>query len=406
MAALTLVLVALMIRDLIGTPPGEGGGIDSADVDTTPRLALHFDYGTGKDLENTMRFGLEALDPQNAHDPNPKRLTYDKIGRTNSTVAQIDGVDRMLGKEPYSGKWMGKPANSGLYGGKAATFQFTPDRIFVTQTVEIRPGESYETASGVFKQPLNTCVVRYKVANQDARTHKIGLRVMIDTLIGANDGVPFTIPGDAKLVNTFKDFRDPAEIPDFIQALEVPDLEHPGTIVQMNLKLSKELAPDRVSLTYWPGRELGLGRWEVPLRNIADDSAIVLYWNPVDMRPGAVRDMAFSYGLGRIQGGKLGLTVGGTLAVNRDMTVIAYVADPQPDETATLKLPDGFEFRADSPATQPVPPAERGPDGKLRPSPVTWLIRPTLEGRRTLIVTTSTQLSVSQPVTIRAKGIF
>src|SRR5262249_34717570 len=137
-----------------------------------------------------------------------------------------------------------------------------------------------------------------------------------------------------------------------------------------------------------------------------EDSAVVLYWNPNDMKPGEQRDMAFSYGLGNIQGGRLALTVGGTLAVNREMTVIAYVAHPEAGETATLQLPGGFDLLAGSAATQPVPSATPGPDGKARPSPVTWRIRPTRDGRHTLSVRTSTNLSVSQPVTIRKIGIF
>ena len=47
MAALTLVLGLLMIRDLTGTPPEEAS-LETADVDPTPRLKLSFDYGNGK----------------------------------------------------------------------------------------------------------------------------------------------------------------------------------------------------------------------------------------------------------------------------------------------------------------------------------------------------------------------
>jgi hypothetical protein len=402
MAGLTLVLLVLMLRDLIGNPPGEAG-FERADVDTTPRLKLYFDYGNDKGLRNSMNFGLVMIDPSNPHDPDPKRLTFDPFGRSNSTVALIDGVNKTFGDQDF-GKWAVKPAKSGSYGGQVATFQFAPDPIFVTQTVQIMPGEALETTPGAFKRPLNTCLIKYRVDNKDRRIRNVGLRVMVDTLIGKNDGTPFTIPGMPGLVATLKDFPSRAEVPDFIQALEFPDLDHPGTIVQMNLKLSDMLAPDRVSLTHWPG--FNYGAWDVRMENIVEDSAIVLYWNPVDMKPGESREMAFSYGLGNVKGGKLGLTVGGTLAVNREMTVVAYVADPQPGETATLKLPDGFDFLGGSPTTQPVPAAERGKDDKLRPSPVTWRIRPTLEGRRILTVTTSTGLSVSQPVTIRKKGIF
>jgi hypothetical protein len=59
-----------------------------------------------------------------------------------------------------------------------------------------------------------------------------------------------------------------------------------------------------------------------------------------------------------------------------------------------------------SAASQPVPPAERAANGKLRPSPITWRVRPTVDGRHTLTVTTTNALSVSQQVTIRKKGIF
>jgi hypothetical protein len=406
MGILTLVLLILMVRDLIGTPAGGEGSVGEGDIDPTPRLAVYFDYGADPAIGNTMNFGLVAVDPNNVKDPNPKRLTYDHRGRTNSTVVKIDGTERVLGRVPTAGKWATKPVDLDTRGGKTVTFQFAPDPVFVTQTVQIMPGDAYETAAGtgVYKRALNVCLIKYKVENRDTRMRRIGLRVMIDTLIGQNDGVPFTIPGVPGLVATSKDFPRRSDIPDFIQALEHPDLDHPGTVVQMNLKLSDKLAPDRVSLTHWPGANYG--GWDVRMENIGTDSAIVLYWNPIDMKPGESREMAFSYGLGNLKGGKLGLTVGGTLAVGREMTVIAYVADPQPGEKARLELPGGFEYLDGSFAEQPVPPAERGADGKLRPSPVTWRVRPTVDGRHTLTVRTNTNLSVSQPVTIRRKGIF
>ena len=406
MGVLTLILLIVMIRDLIGQPSGDAGtNVNSADVDPTPRLALYFDFGNEKGINNTMNFGLVGVDAVNPKNENPKRLTYDHRGRTNSTVLSINGMDKMFGN-PNLGKWATKPSftKTKTEQKSTATWTFTPDPIFVTQTVEVIPGEAIEFAPGVFKRPLNTCLIRYKVENKDAKPHRVGLRVMIDTLIGMNDGTPFTIPGQPGLVATFRDFRTPAEIPDFIQALEEPDIANPGTVVQMNLKLSEKLAPDRVSLTHWPGPNYS--GWEVRMENIGTDSAIVLYWNPIDMKPGESREMAFSYGLGNLKGGKLGITVGGTLAVNKEMTVIAYVAEPQAGETATLNLPKGFELLPGSAPTQPVPQAERGPDGKTRPSPVTWRVRPTIDGRHTISVQTNLLQPTAVQVTIRKKGIF
>jgi serine/threonine protein kinase len=376
------------------------------EVDSTERLALFFDYGSEKGIGNTMNFGLVAIDPNNPPDPNPKRLTYDKRGRTNSTVALIDGIEKVFGKVSASGKWSTTPSKSGDFGGQSVTFQFTPDKLYVTQTVQIMPGEVYETSAGTgfYQRALNTALIKYKVENKDANRHSFGLRVMIDTLIGQNDGVPFTIPGMSGLVSTSKDFRNRSEIPDFIQALEEPDIANPGTVVQMDLKLADKLAPDRVSLTHWPGPNSP--NWEVKVQNIDKDSAIVLYWNPKDLYSGEHREMAFSYGLGNLKGGKVGLTVGGTLAVGRDMTVVAYVADPKPGEKATLELPKGFELLSGYLATQEVPSSVRSSEGKVRPSLITWRVRPSREGRQTLTVTTTTNLSISQPVSIARSSRF
>ena len=201
-----------------------------------------------------MTFGLRMFDSANPNDLDPMRLTNDAVGRTNSTVVSIDGHAKMFGFQKY-GKYTVKPTSVDSYGGQTVTFQFAPDQIFATQTVHdhVR-GSQVEITPGVFKRPLNTCLIKYKVENKDNKIRKIGLRVMVDTLIGKNDGVPFTIPGLPGLVATLKDMRSHEEIPDFIQALEFPDLDRPGTVVQMNLKLSDKLAPDRVSLTHFLAR--------------------------------------------------------------------------------------------------------------------------------------------------------
>jgi hypothetical protein len=405
--ALVLVLGCLVLRDLIGTPTGiVDTGTIAAEIDPTQRLAVYFDDKVSKGFVNSMNFGLVMIDPAHPQDSDPKRLTYDPYGRTNSTVISVNGHDKVFG-DLNSGKWETKSAKAGEYGGKSVSFQIAPERILVTQTVQIMPSEAEEVKPGIYKRLLNSCLIKYKVENKDARSNQVGLRVVMDTFIGGNDGVPFTVPGIPGLVSTFKDFSSQKDIPDFIQALERPDLEDPGTVVQMNLKLSKELAPDRVSLTAWPGQDLRtLNTWDVRIDNFRNDSCIVLYWNPIEMKPGQSREMAFSYGLGSLSKGKLRLTVGGTLAVGREMTVVAYVAEPKPGEKATLKLPDGFEFLDGTPATQNVSPAEAGADGKTRPSPVTWRIRPNRAGQHLLSVTTSTGLSASQRVTILQKGIF
>ena len=59
-------------------------------------------------------------------------------------------------------------------------------------------------------------------SNKDKGKHKVGIRVMLDTFIGANDGVPFTIPGKKGFVDTKAEFSQ-KEIPDYIEVIENPD---------------------------------------------------------------------------------------------------------------------------------------------------------------------------------------
>jgi len=58
----------------------------------------------------------------------------------------------------------------------------------------------------------------------------IGIRVMMDSFIGKNDGVPFTIPGEKGFVDGMRVISGSA-IPDYAEVVENPDdPSNPGTI--------------------------------------------------------------------------------------------------------------------------------------------------------------------------------
>ena len=174
-----------------------------------------------------------------------KKLTYAEDGSTNSTVVSIDGKTQQFGnavtgrqrlprstqegpappKRPYysSEIWGTKPDGKGI--------------VFFTEVLEVVPGRQPAMIDGKPRRQLDTVLVRYIMKNDDKVPHRVGLRIQVDTYIGANDGVPFTVPGLPGLVDKFIDFKDPKDVPDFIQALEKPDLQKPETIAHMTLKL-------------------------------------------------------------------------------------------------------------------------------------------------------------------------
>jgi hypothetical protein len=342
----------------------------------------------------------------------------------------VDNSEWLFGESPFkrqdgqqqgtvSGHWqamktaLGADPATGLpIDGYRSVWIYDAPKIAVTQTVEIVPGDQ--------SRLLDTCLVRYRIDNQDNKVHRVGLRVLLDTYIGANDGVPFTIPGKPQLCDTEMPFNQPQEVPDFIEALERPDLRNPGTIAHLGLKRNGPFdPPDRLTLGAWPNFQLNSKDarclqqqtlWEVPLLSMQAlkpaDSAVTIYWNDKNLPAGQHREMAFTYGLGNVASGeaegKLGVTVGGAFVEGGEFTVTAYVSQPARDERVTLDLPDGFVLVAGA-AEQPVPPLPRGAASPN--SPVTWKVRaPAKAGPYVLKVHASSGVAQSQPLTIRPRG--
>jgi hypothetical protein len=418
-------------------------------VDTQPRIALGFHDTTEKvelgfggvkpldgsdttatrtaEWEPSMRFGLVMLQGDDPKHPGRfKRLTFEEKGLTNNTVVRLDGHEWIFGERPFRpltgpplredwpGRWEERevPLANSPGGGRKSVWVYDTQKVYVTQTVEIVAGAQ----SGL----LDTCLVRYRLENKDSRPHRVGIRFLLDTYIGGNDGVPFLVPGSHELCSTSKQFDRPQDVPDFIQACEKEDLADPGTVAQIQFKVAGLEPPGRVTLGAWPNPELAKRDerckqektlWEVPVLPIhtlnPGDSAVTMYWNERPLGPGESREVGFAYGLGTVAGseggGKLALTVGGSFVPGGEFTVTAYVSNPAPRQAVTLTLPEGFELIEGKPE-QPVPPLP--PDAESRNSPVTWKVRAgPREGTYTLKVQSGNAVQ-TQPVKIRVKGIF
>jgi hypothetical protein len=436
-------------------PPAEPPPVVEEAIDPDPLIAVHF-HDSDRDVvlgtegvkpppgqregerrpatwEATMRFGVVMLRENDPKKPGKhKRLTFEEEGATNNTVLQLDRHEVIFGEQPYRLKENGQrvgadqrghwkegerdvplPADAKKGEGRKSVWVYDQERVQVTQFVEIVPGEQ--------SRKLDTCLVRYLIENNDRREHRVGLRFMLDTYIGANDGVPFTLPGESELCDTLKDFRRPQTVPDFIQALERDDLADPGTVAQVQFRLGERLEPPgRVTLGAWPNPVLrdrdarclqDLTLWEVPLFPIRTltppDSAVVMYWDPKPLVPGAKRDVGFAYGLGNVASsegaGRLGLSVGGRFVPGGEFTLTALVDRPLANESLALTLPDGLTL-VEGQAIQPVPPPP--PQATRRTSPVTWRIKAARSGKYTLKVESSAGPAQTQAVRIRTSSIF
>ncbi len=367
--------------------------------------------------EPSMRFGLQRLGTREG------RLTFHPRGETNNTVVRLDGRELLFGDRPfrlpggrYQGSWPGRwaeregRAERGMLDGRRSVWAYDDEQVIVTQTVGL--------VTGAQSGKVDTCLVHYRINNHDRRPHEVGLRFLLDTFIGTNDGVPFLIPGSPQLCNTSRVFASPAEVPDFIQARETEDLERPGTIALIQLKIPGFETPSRVTLGSWPNPELGpLCRqektlWQVPVLPMKSlgkgDSAVTIYWEPRVLPAGGSRQVAFAYGLGQVAasetGGQLGLSVAGSFLPGGEFTLTAEVRRPTLGQTVTVTLPEGFALVGGQ-ATQPVPPLMPGAPSPI--SPVAWRVRAgSHSGAFPLRVASSTGVSQALTVRIKERGIF
>jgi hypothetical protein len=356
-------------------------------VTVDPRPRVLWQYGPG------MRFGIGAVETK-------KLLTFSADGTTNQTMLRVNGqvgdyggpLGRFLERDTKLAADRGKKT----YGGSKSVW--VSGRMQYTQILELVPSNQPVTVGGQLKLLLDTVRVRYLIENKETKAFKVGLRIQIDTLIGGNDGVPFTVPGLTSLVSSFADFPKQGPIPDFIQALERPNLRDPGTVAHMSLKLEGAIEPPtRVSLTHWPRSDFP--NWDVPLAPLNGDSAVVLYWNDKPLKPGETREMGFAYGLGNVAsgdpGGKLGVTLGGSFEPGEAFSVTAYVQGVQKGQTLALELPQGLE-RIEGSEVQKVPPPSQGALSSI----VSWKVKVLQTGTFPLKVVSSNGLVQARTISI------
>lgn len=376
-----------------------------------------------------MTFGLGIPDSSDAKKFKTK-LTFDDYGRTCNICVRIgrnpdDGY--LWGKE--QGTW--KPMRQDLgrdpdghrrFGAKSVWVHVAP-AITIAQYVELVPGGGLSPDGK--KRLLDTCLVRYDITNDDSKVNAVGLRFLLDTFIGSNDAVPFTIAGEKGLCDTKMDFNGPNKIPDYISAMERADLKSPGIVAHISLKYGGGLEPpSRVTLGAWPAdtvRDQPGGEkaekfdthWDVPVlpmvvakssENPGGDSAVTLYWDVQDIPPGKTRQVGFAYGLGNVTGdsgeGQLGLTEGGEVAKDKEFTLTGYVKNPAPGATVTLTLPTELEI-VEGKQTESVAAVAAGAASQY--SPVTWKVKAHKKGVYTINLTLNSGAKLQHKLVVPEK---
>ncbi len=304
------------------------------------------------------RFSVDTTsgDPQNPLDDQKSLIFGRPIPWTSYTTVYIDSIPYVFGGiNKKIEKRAGKSVKFGEIVSQAAIaegFQtecrFGTIRVIQTLTFSRNPSTRVK----------DSVLISYEVINTDATPHQIGVRVMLDTKLGDNDGAPFRI-GDRSIQSEMM-FKG-ADIQDYWQAFD--SLTSPNVIAQGSLRIPEEkvFPPDRLYLVNWGtvadnpwDFEYQEGRSFVREGELEKDTALALYWDPITLSAGKSTSYKTVYGLGGVSLASGALSLGLTAPAEayatskKDILVVGYVSNvggfDSRDTKATFTLPSGLSL--------------------------------------------------------------
>ena len=136
----------------------------------------------------------------------------------------------------------------------------------------------------------NTTQYHVTVTNNDATSHEVKIRFLLDTMLAYNDGAPFIVPGVGN-VTTEQEHTNP--VFDYWKATD--DLVNPTLTSNCTFDTSNK--PYKVQFAYWPDI------YSVPFdyaiisgQTITWDTAVGMYWNLGTLSPSEAKNVIFYYG--------------------------------------------------------------------------------------------------------------
>lgn len=135
--------------------------------------------------------------------------------------------------------------------------------------------------------------VKYVVTNESNTEKSVGLRIMMDTMLGDNDSAPFRVPKYGSITTETEFVGD--EIPQFWQAFD--NLTSPSVIAQGRLYQTEEERPDKVQFCNWGNVNSTNWNYKTTSGRGNGDSAVTMTWNETPLAPNETREYVTYYGL-------------------------------------------------------------------------------------------------------------
>ncbi len=346
--ALIIISAALLFLSCIVAAEGE---VENLLVLENKYIKIFINSGA----EDTGRFAVDVAsgDPLRADDDGKPLIYGHPKPWTSYTTIRINGHNYIFGRATK------RRAGSGVPGGELISGPVLKDNQLSTQCQygQVLADQILDITRSPSTGALDTARIIYRFTNQGSDPVEIGVRTLMDTMLGSNDGAPFRI-GETEITSDLSLNKN--QYPDFWQAFD--SLEKPSVIAQGSLKGEGITQPDQIIFTNWgkpaakpwdfslePGRDfIRLGEDEL-------DSAVVMYWNPRKLGPGEQFEIVTYYGLGGISFAPgntfLGISAPAEVQYNigesRNYSVILYLEHHGEAKAKNIKvklsLPQGLE---------------------------------------------------------------
>jgi uncharacterized repeat protein (TIGR01451 family) len=236
---------------------------------------------------------------------------------------------------------------------------YTQDGLCTTtwEVGGVRVVQKLRLVEGASTGRQDVLLMQYTMENITAVPVSVGVRAMLDTMLGYNDGAPFRVPGIGDVTSETELLG--SSIPQYWVAFD--NLAAPTIVSQGAFEGGDAVKPDRVVFAWWPTISTTLWDYDpISTRSLTSDSAVGIYWNPVELQPGESRTVGTYYGQSAVDLNfdppvALGLTAPARLGTNHcdydpnPFTVTAFLSNTLTTTTqdvedlyAEIVLPDGL----------------------------------------------------------------
>lgn len=175
-----------------------------------------------------------------------------------------------------------------------AVSTMTAENVLITQTLQIVTNDG----TGL----KDTVQISYTATNQSSVAKNIAIRIMLDTMLGYNDGAPFKVPSLGNVTKE-KELSGNA-IPSYWQAFD--SLTDASVFAVGTLYKGTDRKPDKVQFTGWQNIYHSENVWDYTINPddyVTGDSAVAIYWNPTNVAAGSTTNVTTYYGVGYANSG-------------------------------------------------------------------------------------------------------